>query len=181
MYYNTKVHLAISSKAFKADSYVHSESVTCGNLYRSMSLRWERQKTKSGDHYRHHPGHRDRCVHWCGPRSFLPVHTLSPRRRWTKPRRRPSNPPDTRLDIDALQRYSYHPRHSPPQDRYLMENITIKEIGTKAPFNGGFAFAWLNTDLCPPSQLRFMHAWGQQSNAQEQKRCMHSHNSLVCQ
>ena len=24
----------------------------------------------------------------------------------------------------------------------------VKAIGTKAPFNGGFAFAWLNTMLC---------------------------------
>ena len=33
-------------------------------------------------------------------------------------------------------------------------------IGAKAPFNGGFAFAWLSTGLCPPSALRFVREWG---------------------
>ena len=26
--------------------------------------------------------------------------------------------------------------------------VKLKAIGTKAPFNGGFAFAWLSTKLC---------------------------------
>ena len=26
--------------------------------------------------------------------------------------------------------------------------LYVKGIGTKAPFNGGFAFAWLSTKLC---------------------------------
>ena len=28
---------------------------------------------------------------------------------------------------------------------------------------GDFAFGWLSTDLCPPSELRFVYEWGQQS------------------
>ena len=30
----------------------------------------------------------------------------------------------------------------------------LKGIGTKAPFNGGFTFAWLSTKLCCPRLLR---------------------------
>ena len=31
---------------------------------------------------------------------------------------------------------------------YERDALSIKAIGTKAPFNGGFAFAWLSTKLC---------------------------------
>ena len=35
-----------------------------------------------------------------------------------------------------------------PGAHVLCHDRSFKAIGTKAPFNGGFAFAWLNTKLC---------------------------------
>ena len=46
--------------------------------------------------------------------------------------------------------------------------VVLKAIGTKALFNGGFAFVWQSKSRCPLSELSFVYEWGQQSSTQAQ-------------